>query len=142
MVDAGFVGQEALVHKEHSGDRTVGENFLCHGLCACRAVCFTVAAHTVSGRRIVFVPFPSSAVVDAFVSALWGRHVLVGACRVLRAIDVVGTRGELVRVAHRLIAVVAASDYAIEFHVRPSALRDPTIATIISVDVTGCHILR
>ena len=141
MVDAGLVGQEALVHEEHRCDGAVGKDFLSHGLGAGTLRLGGVAAHAVGGCGVVFIALPSSPIVDALASALGSGH-LIRTRRVLRAIDMVGTRGKLVRITHRFIAIVATSDDTIEFHVRPSKFGDTTVATVIFNGIAGRQILR
>ena len=89
---------------------------------------------------MVFVALPSSPVVNAFASALRGWH-LIGACGILSAINMMSARGKLVRVTHRLIAIVATGDYAVGFHVRPSKLGDSAIAPMVFKDVAGRQVL-
>ena len=90
---------------------------------------------------MVFVALPFSSVVDALASALRSGH-LIRARGVLSAVDMVGARGELVRVTHGFVAIITTSYNAIGFHVSPSKLGDAAVATMVFEYVARRQILR
>ena len=137
LVNAGLVGKEALMDKEHTGDGTILINLLHHGV---RALAVTLLAHAVATSAVVLAGSPVSPVVDALASTLRGG--LAGcAVGVFGRGAVMGARLQLIRVAHGLVSIVATIHNAKVLVVAVDGGGNASVAAHITQVVTRGHIL-
>ena len=140
MVHSRLVRLKTLVDKELGADWAVLVNLLLHVVCALCAI--SLRAHAVAAfGAIILAALPVGTTVNAAFLALRG-WLGASAIAIMGGSRVMSTRFQLVGLASRLVAIVAAINDASSLPVLVNCGWNATVATHISMqDATArCHI--